>query len=234
MKAYVILSVLISVLIVGCSTEEELIQSNYIPATPTQMGSITDCEGNQYPTVLIGSQEWMAQNLRTSCYSNGSAISEIPDSLNWFNTTGPAWCNYDNNSSYDEPLGKLYNHYVIDFANVCPIGWHVPDSNEYAALVDGLGGYPLAGGQLKEPGTDYWSIDQTTTHVNFFGRGGGVRRNLSGESSSFVCLNGKGAFWLVENANDTGLSLLLGADDLGCIPGSFHVSAGLSVRCVKD
>ncbi len=77
--------IFLSLVLFGCAAEEELVPST--PATPTSNGLVTDCDGNEYETVLIGNQEWMAENLRTTCYANGDAIPNVQDSAQWGNLT---------------------------------------------------------------------------------------------------------------------------------------------------
>ncbi|MFM9006078.1 MAG: hypothetical protein ACKOSR_11340 [Flavobacteriales bacterium] len=53
-------------------------------------GSMTDQEGNVYKTIVIGTQEWMAENLNTSIYRNGDAIAAGLDNATWSTTTAEA------------------------------------------------------------------------------------------------------------------------------------------------
>ncbi len=99
-------------------------------------GTMTDQDGNTYKTVVIGEQEWMAENLNTSIYRNGDSIPEIQDADEWDATTSGAWCYPNNEVAKACPYGKLYNHRVItDARNVCPIGWHVSSDQEWSDLI---------------------------------------------------------------------------------------------------
>jgi uncharacterized protein (TIGR02145 family) len=123
-------------------------------------GSMTDQEGNVYKTIVIGSQEWMAENLNTTIYRNGDPITNMLPSKEWTNTSITqlgTWVSYDNDSQYDCPYGKIYNWYVIsDPRQVCPTGWHVPTNDEWTTLVDYLGGPEVAGGKMKSTSLNYW------------------------------------------------------------------------------
>jgi hypothetical protein len=99
-------------------------------------GSMTDQQGNVYKTIVIGSQEWMAENLKTSIYRNGEAIANVTDDSQWQVLTTGAWCYYNNDNQFNCPHGKLYNWYAVaDPRNLCPTGWHVPTDGEWNVLI---------------------------------------------------------------------------------------------------
>jgi len=133
-------------------------------------GSVIDVEGNVYKTIMIGTQTWMAENLRTTKYSDGTPIT-IPGSFDeWSNLTetGKACCFYKNNSEEYSFFGAYYtwaaamNGNASTTANpsgvqgVCPDGWHIPSIAEWDNLVNNLGGEEIAGGKMKEAGYSHW------------------------------------------------------------------------------
>ena len=98
-------------------------------------GVVTDYDGNIYNTVKIGTQTWMAENLKTTRYNDGSDIPLVTDSLTWLNLSSPGYCWYKNNeSAYKDLYGGLYNWYCIGTGNLCPDGWHVPTDAELTTL----------------------------------------------------------------------------------------------------
>ncbi|MBK8227478.1 MAG: T9SS type A sorting domain-containing protein [Flavobacteriales bacterium] len=103
--------------------------------------TVTDIDGNVYPVVTIGTQCWMAENLRTSRYRDGSNIPNVTSNMGW--TDGMfgvgAWCNYDNDPNNDAVYGKLYNWLAAGNDNLCPLGWHVPTDEEWMTLESSLG-----------------------------------------------------------------------------------------------
>jgi len=122
-----------------------------------ETGTVTDIDGNIYQTVKIGDQWWMAENLKVTHYRNGDAIYNITDDTEWSNLTTGAYCEYNNNSSNVDTYGRLYNWYSVnDGRNIAPEGWHVPSDEEWHILFNYLGGLSIAGGKLKETGTDHW------------------------------------------------------------------------------
>ena len=104
-------------------------------------GSVTDIDGNTYRTIVIGEQEWMAENLMVEHYANGDWIPNVTNDAQWGNLSTGAWCYYNNDPQFECPYGKLYNWYTVaDPRNVCPTGWHVPTDAEYTILTNYLGG----------------------------------------------------------------------------------------------
>ena len=197
---------------------------------------VTDIEGNTYPTIVMANgQEWMAENLRTGTYANGDPIPNVQDNLAWSQFTSGAWCHFDNDPQYEADYGKMYNWYVVaDPRNVCPTGWHIPSDDEMNALVTLLGGEFVAGGKMKETGSDYWlSPNRAASNVSgFSGRGAGARLGLNGQFGIFQEL---GCWWttLEENATDAYAQACDFND--GTLSRAFDPKTdAISLRCLKD
>ena len=73
-----------------------------------------DGDGNSYNTVLIGTQTWMAENLKTTKYNDGTAIPNVTVAGTWSTGTTGAYCDYNNVPSNSAIYGRLYNWYAID------------------------------------------------------------------------------------------------------------------------
>jgi uncharacterized protein (TIGR02145 family) len=117
-------------------------------------GGVTDFDGNTYQTIIIGNQEWMAENLRVTHYSNGDIIETVMDNNIWASLNVGLYCHWLNDSNNDIIKGLHYNWYaVIDSRNVCPLGWRVPSNNDWLFLIDNAGGLSNAGYNLKSIGT---------------------------------------------------------------------------------
>ena len=132
--------------------------------------TVTDIDGNVYHTVTIGTQIWIAENLKTTKYRNGDPIPNVPDSAQWNNLTTGAYCWVSNDMANRETYGALYNYYAIeDNRNIAPDGYHVPTDEEWTVLIDYLGGDSIAGSKMKEPGTKhwYWPNDDATNSSGF-------------------------------------------------------------------
>ncbi len=200
-------------------------------------GSMTDQQGNVYKTIVIGSQEWMAENLKTSIYRNGNPISTNLTDAEWQNTLTTqisAWCFYNNDNQNECPYGKLYNWYAVtDSRNLCPTGWHVPSEAEWIILTDYFGGGPVSGGKLKSTGFQFWeSPNSGATNISgFSGLPGAFRNNLGSYANLGVF-----GFWWSSSEYDLYSaryqSLYAYGDGTGI--GNSEKRAGYSVRCLKD
>ncbi len=103
---------------------------------------VRDIDGNLYKVVTIGSQVWMAENLRTTRFNNGVPVTLITDEETWSKATSPAYCWYNNDSTtYAGVYGALYNFRINVWGsgyNVCPAGWHIPSQQEYGEMISYL------------------------------------------------------------------------------------------------
>jgi len=196
-------------------------------------GTVTDIDGNVYPTVLIENQFWMAENLKTTRFADGSVIPNVTDGNVWEQLTTPAWCNYNNSSANDIIYGKLYNWFTVsDPRNVCPAGWHAPTDAEWTTLTNFLGGQTVAGGKMKS--TTGWPSPNTgaTNESNFSGLPGGYRGVNLG---TFGNVGTNGYWWSSsENAPTTAWLRYLYYGYGNADRGTFTKQAGLSVRCLRD
>ncbi len=196
--------------------------------------TVSDVQGNVYETVIIGTQWWMAENLKVTKYRNGDDIPEVTDGTTWAGLSTGAYCVYDNDTDNVATYGRLYNWFVIDDSrNVAPTGWHVPSWAEIQTLYNYLGGKLVAGGKLKEAGTTHWVSpnDGATNETGFTGLPGGARDN----DGSFIYMYNYGDFWSTtefDSPRSWLLSLWTGYD--GVYDYAYSKQAGFSVRCVKD
>lgn len=196
------------------------------------VGNISDVEGNDYKWVRIGTQIWMAENLKTSKLNNGDSIPLIENGSEWENASSPAYCWYDNLPENASIYGALYNWFTVTSGNLCPAGWHVPNNNDWQELITCLGGEDITGGKLKQQGTEYWHEPNEggSNESGFKALPGGWR------FGSFFNLSEQATFWsstpgLDEMANSFYLTNdrtdIFGEDMSG-------PASGRSVRCIKD
>lgn len=106
--------------------------------TLEHINGVTDIDGNIYPTITIGEQEWMATNLRTKTLNSGIAIENITNNSDWLNASNSAYCWKNNDETNADLYGAFYNWNAVSTGNLCPAGWHVPDNDDWIKLVDFL------------------------------------------------------------------------------------------------
>jgi len=208
-------------------------------------GSMTDQEGNVYKTIVIGTQEWMAENLNTSIYRNGDEISSLYTDYEfadaWVATASGAWAIPSPSSSYQYcPYGKLYNWYTcVDARELCPTGWHVPTDSDWTILMSFLdpnytgftSSSSVAGGLMKSVGTSWWDADNTgATNSSGFSAipaGGVVGGVYFGP--------GQMSWWWSSDGSSSGaLSFYLEYNNSVARRFGNDSDLGLSVRCLRD
>jgi uncharacterized protein (TIGR02145 family) len=208
-------------------------------------GTMTDQEGNTYKTVVINGQEWMAENLNTSVYRNGDSISHIQDANEWDNTASGAWCYPNNDETKACPYGKLYNHLVItDSRNVCPVGWHVSNNQEWSDLINYLdpASPPLEDDNYpNNAGADLISVSenptQQTNSSGFSMLLAGNRSPYSGYDFNEYELGESAFFWtseLVTNSIDEAWARTHDLDEEEVELDPHSIGNGGTIRCVRD
>jgi len=207
--------------------------------------TVTDLDGNVYHTVTIGTQVWMAENLKTTKYTNGDPIPNITDGYLWLNSSTGAYCNYENdlylaNGVGSTVYGRLYNWFAVnDSRKIAPSGWHIPTDAEWTILTTYLGGENVAGAKLKESGTTHWQglNFQTSTNETYFtalpgGSNSGSYNNLS---SGYNYIFSEGHWW----SSSTYSPYLawyrsMRVGDNGVWRENAGFVYGISVRCLKN
>ncbi len=209
--------------------------ARWVSLTDGQTASVTDVDGNTYPTVKIGEQYWFVENLRTSEYKDGSSINLVLDGTTWANQTSGAYCWYQNNNNYDYPQGKLYNWYAVaDSRGLCPDGWRVPSLADWNMLLNTLGGLQVAGGKMKQQGTENWSStdENVTNESGFTAIAAGSRLTSGIFSGSFGYLAG---FWIADNYSSAEAQIIsLGALSNGVSIVALPKDYGYAIRCVRS
>jgi uncharacterized protein (TIGR02145 family) len=201
-----------------------------------QTGTVTDVDGNTYPTIGIGNQIWMASNLKTTKYRSGVLIgttNPATQDISAESTPKYQWA-YGGNENNAAVYGRLYSWYAVtDTRNVCPVGWHIPTDAEWTTLTNFLGGESSAGNKLKEAGTSHWTIPNTsaTNSSGFTALPGGNR-----DGTGTFSFNGANGGWWSSTENNTTFSWFrfLFYDSGLVSRGYFNKSFGFSVRCIKD
>jgi uncharacterized protein (TIGR02145 family) len=211
-------------------------------------GTVTDIEGNIYKTIEIGSQTWMAENLRTTRYTDNTEIELITDDTKWSSTPSPGYCWYENNKNIFESIyGAYYNWLTVYTARLCPAGWHVPSDSEWKTLEMSLGMTQeqadaenqrgtTEGAQLKEAGITNWlpGGGVGTNQSGFTGLPGGFRSVYTGLFSD----EGLAANWWSSTGyypvGNIAYCRVLNSSSPGIQRYPQNINFGMNVRCVRN
>jgi len=192
---------------------------------PDDPGTVTDIDGNIYQTVKIGTQVWMAENLKVEHYNDNTDIPLIEDDTDWAADTTGAYCWYDNVSPTPVPL-------------LPPTGWHIPTSAEFMTLINYVGGVLVAGGHLKATGLTYWDTpNEGADNISMFTcKGAGAR----GYNGSVVSIKKMAVFHSDDDYQDNqqyGMIIQYAhtwAYPWGTVDGDVTKYFGCSIRPIKD
>jgi uncharacterized protein (TIGR02145 family) len=199
-----------------------------------QAQTIKDIDGNVYKTVTIGKQVWMAENLKTTKFNDGTAISLVAEDQAWGALTTPAFSWYDKDPVANKNIyGALYNWYAVNTNKLCPKGWHVPTDAEWTTLTTYLGGESSAGGKLREKGITHWQKpnDGATNESGFTTLPGGYRNN----HGAFANISFFGFWWsATEYVPAASCCRTMGCTGTDVLRIFSLKKNGYSVRCIKD
>ncbi|MDP4222588.1 MAG: fibrobacter succinogenes major paralogous domain-containing protein [Bacteroidota bacterium] len=204
---------------------------------------LADVEGNLYHTIVIGTQVWMSENLKTTKYNdNVTNVTLVTDNATWAALTSEAYCWYGNDEATNKPIyGALYNWYAATHGDLCPAGWHVPTDAEFKTLEMFLGMTQAQADGFSWRGTDQgtqlknttgWTTGNGTNTSGFSALPGGYRYYFDG---GFAGLGTIGYFWSSDQASPTnGLYRRMDGANAGVFREGAVKSAGKAVRCIKN
>lgn len=212
-------------------------------------GTVTDVDGNIYPTVVIGNQVWMTQNLKVTHYRNGTAI-DYPGENNdaWYLNNGGAYAWYNNIIEWKDIYGGLYNYYaVVNQNGLCPEGWHVPGVEEWNQLYLYIGQNTPAANRLKScrqvespiegcstsahPRWDFNATNHGVDDFDFSAIPAGSRGVEGGYSGKGVA----NELWTAtEIGNGRAWARILLNESNELLNDDGYMKKGISVRCIKN
>lgn len=216
-----------------------------ILAIHTWSGTVTDIDGNVYPTINIFTQTWMGENLKTKKLNNGVSIELRLEPTDFGNSVLPAYSFVESNGipPIKSTYGNLYNGIAVGTGKLCPSGWHVPSDVEWQRLVAYLGGDLVAGGKMKEEGTEHWANPNAgaTNESGFTALPGGWLMGKGGAScggeilSPMIGFFGSYCFWWSSTENFDMVSTVgLESASAQVLSSTSPLTDGHSVRCIKD
>lgn len=200
----------------------------------TTQPPVTDIDGNLYHTTTIGTQVWMAENLKVTKYRNGDPLF----SGQWSdNLLSGAYC------IYKTEYGNLYNWYAVnDSRNIAPAGWHVPTEEEWTTLINYLGGDTIAVNKLKSTTMWYYDSNSENNYLENNSSGFWALPSSSYFPSNYFYSGGFGEVWYCRwwssttssatNAWACGLGYDFSASKI--FSGGNSKTNGNSIRCLRD
>lgn len=216
--------------------------------TTFNSSAIKDADGNLYNTQKYGVQTWSLENLKTTQFSDGSSIVNETENETWSGLSSPAYCWLNNDSANKNKRGALYNGYAAISGKLCPSGWNVPSEFDWNTLAtyfekQGLGyegsGQDIAKAMASSSGWESSSQPGTVGNNPSGNNSSGFNGILAGERLGLVSAfwdDHQRTWWWASSNYDTNLNTCFGLkyNDSTLISSSDYLSAGLSVRCVKN
>jgi len=211
-----------------------------------EVGTVRDVDGNIYQTVKIGNKWWMAENLKTRHYADGTPLE---------NGTGKGSDNddfskkyyfvYMNNESTVESLGLYYTWAaatndapekdIYDLQGICPNGWRLPLMGEWSSLETYIGGEDSSGIRLREWGYSHWKyyadFCEGLDEFGFKAIGAGI---ADYNGFGYYDRTEKACFWSLASKEEFGNYYGMEYNHQDAYSGWYKKNHGLSVRCVKE
>ena len=228
------------------------------PASPTDSSiafntsltydSLTDINGNKYHTIIIGTQTWMASNLKVTKYLNGDLIgttSHATKDISSEDTPEYQWA-YNGDEKNVAKYGRLYTWYAItDSRGIAPKGWHVVSDADWTILEEYLSSNPGTSPNLVKAlaGTTDWAVVSDTMKVTIssdlsLNNSSGFTALPGGRRYAIGSFNGMGKFAYLWNTKEydtyTAYYEIMGYSNNEVEKTNFSKKYGYSVRCVKD
>ena len=222
--------------------------------------AVTDIDGNSYDAVQIGNQVWMAENLRTTKYADGTAISlgSLTSTTTAYRYAPGSTQSNNGNMTNVARYGYLYNWPAVmhgasssnsnpsHVQGICPTGWHVPSDAEWTELTDYMStqsaytasgnAYHLAKALAATWGWNSSSETDAPGNTPSTNNATGFSALPAGNFSGYYGYFGHETyFWsATEGSDNLVCRRILSADYSGVLKGSGSKNFGFSVRCVRD
>ena len=218
--------------------------------------AVADADDNAYHIVELGDQSWIEENLKTTRFSDGSLIPIVTDNTLWSNLTTPGYSWYNNDEeTFKDPYGALYNGFTVGAGKVCPEGWHVPTVDEWISMKDYLvvNGFNYADNQeavaksiasktgwdvpqpflyqgslIPVPDDVVGKNQQNNNSTGFNGFPAGIR----GPDGSFSAI-GAETVWYSASGTTTAADFSIASSSADLQQAYDYRSAGFSIRCIK-
>ena len=238
------LSFLVLVLVLFSCKDNNKILSEELDET------VTDVDGNIYKTIKIGNQVWMAENLKTTKYTDGTPItlySFDEFGINWGNLNEEVgyyqWASTEDlNNVIDEELpldyyGAMYNHFALISGKLAPKGWRIPTAEDFKVLEAFLASEGHSGNEATVLKSETGWLPSSGTGTNLYGFNGLPNGYVSAGGTSTL---GQGiCTWSTSTliADNFGIQtriMISLYDKSTIIYDENALQIGSAIRCIKD
>ena len=236
------------------------INQEYPSTADVIRNAVTDINGNKYDAVRIGNQVWMASNLRTTRYADGTEIplGETTSETDPYRYAPGAHQNNEENMINVPAYGYLYNWAAVmhgaeasdanpsGVQGICPTGWHVPSDAEWTQLTDYMKTRPeyMSSGNSNNlakalAATWGWNSSSDPDDV-------GYEPNTTNNATGFSALpaghyegyyydfGGYAFYWSSTRSSIGAWRRYLGYNRVDVFRDHYSKNQGFSVRCVRD
>ena len=198
-----------------------------VTTTISTFAQVKDIDNNEYKTVVLNKNTWMAENLNVSRFRNGDIIFEAKTYEEWENAglkKQPAWCYYENIPQKGRIYGKLYNRYAVtDLRGLAPEGWHVAQSEDWLSSIINYFGQECS--KILKAKNGWNNEGNGTNKSGFTALPGGYRDN----NGIFTDVGYHGYWW---STSSWYFLLRYNTKKLEMV--NSYGNYGMSVRCLKD
>jgi len=198
-----------------------------VTTTISTFAQVKDIDNNEYKTVVLNKNTWMAENLNVSRFRNGDSIFEAKTYEEWENAglkKQPAWCYYENIPQKGRIYGKLYNRYAVtDLRGLAPEGWHVAQSEDWLSSIINYFGQECS--KILKAKNGWNNEGNGTNKSGFTALPGGYRDN----NGIFTDVGYHGYWW---STSSWYFLLRYNTKKLEMV--NSYGNYGMSVRCLKD
>lgn len=195
-------------------------------------------DSQQYPTVQIGTQCWMAKNLNVGTKIDSPILqsSAVPAIEKYCYDNATSNCDlYGGSYMWDEAMGYVQTKGT---QGICPKNWHIPSLEEWSQLSTYLGGNQFAGGKLKATGTTLWVSPNVgaTNEVGFTVLPGGGNQVDYENKKYFRNINSVAWFWTSDVLQNGRIAhVWMSSDNAYFSPWSYYTNdQSMSIRCIKN